>query len=126
MAYNTRAESDDVNHPTHYTSHPSGVECITIAEWHTMCVGNAIKYLWRAGLKGVVSGDRTKEVEDLRKAAWYATREADRLEAMAYASDEPLNEPLNGPVDMPVWPAPLNDANQIGVPNATQAWSRAW
>ncbi len=69
--------SDNVNHPDHYTSHPSGVECIQVVEPYSFCVGNAIKYLWRAGLKG----SPEKRVEDLRKAAWYATREADRLES---------------------------------------------
>lgn len=43
---------DSVNHPPHYNSHPSGVECIDIIEHHSLCIGNAIKYLWRAGLKG--------------------------------------------------------------------------
>lgn len=64
---------DPVNHPSHYTDHPSGVECITITEHHNFCVGNAIKYLWRAGLKG-------DAVEDLKKAAWYIDREIQRLE----------------------------------------------
>lgn len=64
---------DPVNHPSHYTDHPSGVECITITEHHNFCVGNAIKYLWRAGLKG-------DAVEDLKKAAWYIDREIQRQE----------------------------------------------
>ena len=62
---------DPVNHPRHYTGHPSGIECIEIAEHLNFCVGNAIMYLWRAGLKG-------DAVEDLRKAAWYVQREIDR------------------------------------------------
>lgn len=65
---------DMVNHPPHYTSHPSGVECITITEHMTFCVGNAIKYLWRAGLKG------KSDIEDLKKAAWYINREIKRRE----------------------------------------------
>ena len=44
--------ADMVNHPPHYTSHPSGVECITITEHFGFNVGNAIKYLWRADEKG--------------------------------------------------------------------------
>lgn len=64
---------DTVNHPAHYTSHPSGVECIAITEHFNFNVGNAIKYMWRAGLK---SGDA---MEDLRKAAWYVNREIERL-----------------------------------------------
>ena len=61
-------------HASHYTSHPSGVECITITEHHNFNVGNAIKYLWRAGLKDDVP------VKDLQKAVWYVQREIKRLE----------------------------------------------
>jgi len=68
------AKRDNVNHPPHYTSHPSGVECITVAEHYNFNVGNAIKYLWRAREKGA-------ETEDLKKAAWYVAREISRLEA---------------------------------------------
>ena len=64
--------NDPVNHPKHYTEHPSGVECIEITEHMNFCVGNAIKYLWRAGLKGA-------QVEDLRKARWYIDREIARI-----------------------------------------------
>ena len=66
--------TDLVNHPPHYGSHPSGVECIRIVEHMTFNVGNAMKYLWRAGLK-----DGTTEIEDLKKAAWYVNREIERL-----------------------------------------------
>jgi len=61
-----------VNHPKHYTSHPSGVECIVVTEHMNFCIGNAIKYLWRAGLKA-------DELEDLKKARWYIDREIQRL-----------------------------------------------
>ena len=63
--------SDKVNHPEHYTSHPSGVECIQITEHMGFCLGNAIKYIWRADLKA-------DAIEDLRKARWYITREIER------------------------------------------------
>ena len=63
---------DSVNHPKHYTEYPSGVECIEITEHMNFCVGNAIKYLRRAGLKG-------EQVEDLRKARWYIDREIARI-----------------------------------------------
>ena len=66
-------EPDHINHPPHYTQHPSGVECITITEHYNFNVGNAIKYLWRAGLK-----DGADATDDLRKAAWYVQREIDR------------------------------------------------
>lgn len=63
-----------VNHPAHYTAHPSGVECITVVEHMSFNVGNAIKYLWRADLKG-------SALEDLEKAAWYVRREIERRRA---------------------------------------------
>lgn len=63
---------DMVNHPPHYTQHPSGIECITVTEHMTFCIGNAIKYLWRVGLK---SDD---PVQDLEKARWYIDREIAR------------------------------------------------
>ena len=63
---------DMVNHPPHYTSHPSGVECITITRHYCFSIGNAIKYLWRAGLKKDISlEDKQKEIEDLEKSIWY-------------------------------------------------------
>ena len=63
---------DNVNHPKHYTSHPSGVECITITRHYCFSIGNAIKYLWRAGLKKDASlEDKQKEIEDLEKAIFY-------------------------------------------------------
>ena len=57
-----------VNHPTHYTSHPSGVECITITEHMGFCLGNALKYIWRADLKD-------NALEDINKAMWYLKQE---------------------------------------------------
>lgn len=68
-------EPDLVNHPPHYTHHPSGIECIEITEWYNFNVGNAIKYLWRSEYKN--------HVEDLRKAQWYIAREIERLEKVA-------------------------------------------
>lgn len=63
---------DPVEHPKHYTQHPSGVECIAITEHMNFNLGNAVKYIWRAGLKN-------ENVEDLRKARWYVDREIQRL-----------------------------------------------
>ena len=68
--------ADAVNHPLHYTSHPSGVECIEITEHFNFNVGNAIKYLWRAGHKG-------DTITQLMKARWYVEREIARLEKQA-------------------------------------------
>jgi hypothetical protein len=62
---------DPVNHPKHYTSHPSGVDCIQITEHMGFNLGNAIKYIWRADLK-------SDAIEDLRKAEWYIRREIEK------------------------------------------------
>ncbi len=64
--------NDNVNHPRHYTKHPSGVECIQITEHMGFNLGNAMKYIWRADLKG-------NQVEDLKKAVWYINREIQRI-----------------------------------------------
>lgn len=61
--------TDKIN-PDHYKSHPSGVECITITEHFNFNIGNAIKYLWRLGLK-----PGSTETEELEKARWYIERE---------------------------------------------------
>jgi len=77
--------TDNVNKPPHYTAHPSGVECIQITEHMNFCLGNALKYIWRAGLK-------QNEVEDLKKAIWYLNREIERLEN---GKEERLGEPYS-------------------------------
>jgi hypothetical protein len=69
--------NDMVNHPKHYTSDPSGVEAIEITRHRNFNIGNAIKYLWRAGLK-----DEKKTIEDLKKAIFYISDEINRLENM--------------------------------------------
>lgn len=80
-------DTDLVNHPPHYTAHPSGVECITVTEHMNFCRGNAVKYIWRAGDKG-------SEIEDLKKARWYIDREISRL----MANDESAKTPMNAGV----------------------------
>jgi len=62
--------ADNVNHPKHYTKHPSGIECIQITEHMSFTLGNAVKYIWRADLKN--------GTEDLEKAVWYLKRELDK------------------------------------------------
>lgn len=66
---------DLINHPPHYTSSPAKcscgeqIECIQIVEHMPFCEGNAMKYLWRCGLK-----DGANRLDDLRKASWYIQR----------------------------------------------------
>ena len=66
---------DVVNQPKHYTSDPSGIECIQVTRHRNFNIGNAIKYLWRCGLK-----DSNPQTQDLRKAIWYIEDEIKRLE----------------------------------------------
>lgn len=71
--------SDEVNHPKHYNEHPTGIECIEVVEHFNFNVGNALKYLWRSGLKKA-AGEKVVEayVRDLEKACWYIQREIHR------------------------------------------------
>lgn len=73
--------TDNVNHPAYYTSHPSGIECIDVVRHYCFSIGNAIKYLWRAGLKKEQGIDEIdKEIEDLKKAIWYINDRIHQLE----------------------------------------------
>lgn len=67
--------SDPVNHPRHYNAHPSGIECIQIVEHMSFNLGNAFKYLWRAGLKD-------NQTQDIQNALWYVARERGRRDRM--------------------------------------------
>jgi hypothetical protein len=67
--------NDLVNAPKHYISDPSGVECIQITRHRNFNIGNAIKYLWRAGLK-----DSSATIQDLEKAIFYIKDEIQRLQ----------------------------------------------
>ena len=75
--------NDSVNHPKHYTQHPSRVECIQITEHMNFCLGNAIKYIWRADMKG--------GIEDLEKAQWYINREIQRRK---HENSKPKEHPV--------------------------------
>ena len=77
--------NDPVNHPAHYVNHPSGVECIQITEHMGFCLGNAVKHIWRADLKG--------GVEDLEKAKWYLDREIRRRQAQDQISSMAAAKP---------------------------------
>ncbi len=68
----TPAAPDPVN-PPHYRAHPSGIECIQVTRHFSFNLGNVIKYLWRAPLKGA-------QLEDLKKARWYLNDEIRALE----------------------------------------------
>ena len=69
-----RRKENGVVHPNHYNNHPSGIECIKIVQHHNFNIGNAIKYLWRAGLK-----DGEDHTKDLRKVIEYVKFELKRI-----------------------------------------------
>lgn len=71
--------SDLIAHPPHYTSHPSGIECIEITEHMGFTLGNAVKYLVRRDHKGT-------PIEDLHKARWYIDREIARRSTERWAT----------------------------------------
>lgn len=77
--------NDPVNHPLHYTDHPSGIECIQVTEHMGFCLGNAIKYIWRADLKN-------DAIEDLEKAKWYIERELQKRRKTRTSNETPLQE----------------------------------
>jgi hypothetical protein len=66
-ALNREQKHDMVNSPPHYKDRVPGLECIDVTQHFNFCLGNAIKYIWRADMKG---GD-----QDLEKAIWYLQRE---------------------------------------------------
>ena len=61
-------KTDNVNHPSHYTwlKEKCGIEVLDITRHMDFNLGNAIKYILRAGKK-----DPAKEIEDLQKAVFY-------------------------------------------------------
>lgn len=94
----SKNKNDQINHPKHYTSDPSGIECIDITRYRNFNIGNAIKYLWRAGLKE--DKDRKlidKQVEDLNKAVWYLVDEIHRLGGRCIVKTDSINTCL--PID---------------------------
>lgn len=61
--------SDHVNHPPHYGGGDNPYEAIKVIEAWSLGfhLGNAVKYIARAGKKGAA-------IEDLKKARWYIDR----------------------------------------------------
>jgi hypothetical protein len=64
---------DIINKSKHYNQHPSGVECIELAERLSFCAGNAFKYVFRRG-------EKDDPVQDLKKAIYYLNRERYQME----------------------------------------------
>jgi Protein of unknwon function (DUF3310) len=99
---------ETVDHPTHYTDSPAyclqckrPIECVDVAEHWGFNLGNALKYLWRAGKKG-------PPVEDLRKAIWYIQRQIDRL----------LESRVTGATPTEGWKNPLDSPLHVSLPTS--------
>ena len=100
-------KNDNVNHPKYYTSDPSGIECIDITRHRNFNIGNAIKYLWRAGFKfgmeitpkktAIIKNGKDNEIEDLNKAVWYLVDEIHRLGGRCTVKTDSINTCL--PID---------------------------
>lgn len=84
--------NDPVNHPKHYTQHPSGVECVEITELLEGSLANVVKYLWRAGLK-----DNKTLSQDIEKAEWYLNRYIELVDRRLNGEDtvNTLNDKMN-------------------------------
>ena len=93
--------TDNVNHPKHYTSHPSGVEAIEITRWLRGPYSNACKYVMRGweGLKG-------DPIEDLQKSIWYLN------DAEEYP-DDGRDFPADAETRLKEWFHAENDVNKV-------------
>jgi hypothetical protein len=119
-----RAEAprEQVNHPNHYGGKDNPYEAIKVIEaWGLdFCLGNAVKYIARAGKK-----DTAKEVEDLQKAAWYLARRIEQIRrapvAPVAADSYRYRCPLHGDMvavarfDAPVPTCPLTGCDRLMV-----------
>ena len=56
--------NEAVNHPKHYTAHPSGIECIEVTRHMPFSLGNAFKYIFR-------HKNKNQPKQDILKALWY-------------------------------------------------------
>lgn len=77
-----------ITNPSYYRKHPSKIECINITEHMNFCLGNAIKYIWRADYKN-------NDIEDLEKAIWYIKREIYLREQKKIKKDENIENDVN-------------------------------
>lgn len=71
-----------VDHPRHYNQSPSGIETIEIIEHLPANLSNAVKYIWRCGLKQTET-----PLRDLQSAKWYTEREIRRIELFELDED---------------------------------------
>ena len=81
-------QSEDPNervaHPRWYNGHPSNVECIELIEHLSGNLCNAVKYIWRCGLKATET-----PLRDLKSALWYTEREQQRIKIFNLGGEPP-------------------------------------
>ena len=82
MVCERNCTADSVTHPAHYTTRPSGIECIEVTEHMSFCLGNAVMCIWLAGLEG----DNAEGY--LTKAIWYLVREISRISEVSNDDNE--------------------------------------
>jgi len=100
---------DVIENPKHYTSHPSGIECIQITEHMGFNLGNAMKYIWRCDLK-------KDAIEDLKKAKWYLEREIAKRENVVRPSDVDVMCSSCKHANSPAWEYPCRGCLDSGTP----------
>lgn len=97
--------SEQVNHPEHYNA--GRIEVIEFIEdqgWGlAFCLGNATKYIARAGKK-----DASKIIEDLEKADWYLKRAIEGLKAARDGRLPVRPNDMNARVTVEPTPTPTN------------------
>lgn len=74
-----KKENNPVIHPNHYNWIP-GIEAMDVVQWFPFCIGNVLKYIWRAPYKSW-NGDNHGALEDLLKAQYYLDIEIKKLES---------------------------------------------
>ena len=72
--------------PDHYKL-PNGLEAYEVTQHFDFITGNAIKYLWRAGLK-----EGECKLTDLKKAIWYISRLIEKEELNEVLSKDAVPE----------------------------------
>lgn len=85
--YDRIKEDENVSHPSHYTwlKDKCGVEVIDITRHLDFDLGNAIKYILRAGRKPIINENLSDDflraaIQDLKKALFYINDKIDMLE----------------------------------------------
>ena len=77
-----KVENTRVNHPSHYNQ--GEIEVIDYIEDQNLgfCLGNAVKYISRAGYKQdyQIQDQKEKTIEDINKAIWYLERRIKEIE----------------------------------------------